>query len=102
MEQIVATALDAIAEHDWDGLRRVLHPHLHWTGVDAVTVRGRNKVIAMLEHAGLPPAPAGIELRDEQIYRWCAALLPAGEAAERLTPPGEICSQPGAARFGGS
>jgi hypothetical protein len=45
-------------------VRRVLHPYLHWT------LRGRNQVIAMLECGGTLAAPARVELRDGQIYRW--------------------------------
>jgi hypothetical protein len=49
----------------------LLHPYLHWTGTDGVTVRGRTKVIALLDdRATAPGPPAAVELRDGQIYRW--------------------------------
>ena len=65
-------AIAAIESQDWDQLRMLLHPYLHWTGVDGNTVRGRTKVLAML--AANPPnavhQPSSVELRDGQIYRW--------------------------------
>jgi hypothetical protein len=48
----------------------LLHPYLHWTGVDGVTIRGRTKVLALLDDQRTPPAPAAVELRNGQIYRW--------------------------------
>jgi len=76
VDQIVRAALDAITRRDWDTVRRVLHPYLHWTGVDGLTLRGRNQVITMLEREGTPAAPAQVELRDGQIYRWHSAPPP--------------------------
>ena len=64
-------ALEAIENQDWDQLRLLLHPYLHWTGADGNTIRGRTKVLAML--ATVPSAavrPSSVELRDGQIYRW--------------------------------
>ena len=73
VQQIVDTALDAIVRRDWDAVRRVLHPYLHWIGADGRTIRGRSKVMAMLEQASdTPDLPSSVELRDEQIYRWHA------------------------------
>jgi hypothetical protein len=61
----------ALADPDRAGLRLLLHPYLHWTGVDGVTVRGRTKVLALLAGQGAPPEPpAAVEMRDGQIYRW--------------------------------
>jgi limonene-1,2-epoxide hydrolase len=66
-------ARDAIAVGDWDLVRSLLHPYLHWTDSAGGTVRGRTKVIAMLRRAAQPPAPAqSVLLRDGQIYRWRA------------------------------
>jgi hypothetical protein len=63
----------AIVAGDWAALRPLLHPYLQWTDGDGRTVRGRSKVLAMLERAGRVRAPArSIELRDGQIYRWRA------------------------------
>jgi len=76
VDQIVRAALDAITCGDWDTVRRVLHPYLHWDMPDGQTLRGRNQVIAMLECRGTPAAPARVELRDGQIYRWNSAPLP--------------------------
>jgi hypothetical protein len=70
VDEIVRAALDAVTDRDWDTVRRVLHPYLHWTLTDGRTLRGRNQVIAMLECGGTLAAPARVELRDGQIYRW--------------------------------
>jgi len=64
-------AITAIESQNWDQLRVLLHPYLHWTGVDGNTVRGRTKVLAML--AATPDAmhrPSRVEVRAGQIYRW--------------------------------
>ena len=67
VEAVYAT----LAEGDQATLSPLLHPYLHWTGVDGVTVRGRTKVLALLdEQAMAPEPPAAVELRDGQIYRW--------------------------------
>lgn len=73
VDQIARAALDAISRRDWDTVRRLLHPYLHWTGPDGQTLRGRNQVITMLERGGIPTAPVRVELRDGQIYRWHCA-----------------------------
>ena len=70
---LTATAHAALAGHDWSALRRLLHPYLHWTGPDGVTIRGRSKVLAMLADQREPAGPpAAVELRDGKIYRWLA------------------------------
>ena len=61
----------ALADGDHAELRLLLHPYLHWAGVDGATVRGRTKVRALLADPPSPPErPAAVELRDGQIYRW--------------------------------
>ncbi|MVZ99665.1 DUF4440 domain-containing protein [Actinomadura sp. LD22] len=73
MDEIVRQAHAALAARDWEAARPLLHPYLHWTGADGRTLRGRTKVLAMLEEAAQAPAPpASVELRDGQIYRWRA------------------------------
>jgi len=63
----------AITAGDWDALRPLLHPYLHWTDSHGSTVRGRTNVMTMLEQApGALATPASVELRDGQIYRWRA------------------------------
>jgi limonene-1,2-epoxide hydrolase len=73
VDEIVRAAVDAITDRDWDTVRRLLHPYLHWILTDGQTLRGRNHVIAMLEGGDTLAAPAQVELRDGQIYRWHAA-----------------------------
>ena len=73
MDEIGRQAHAAIIAGDWDALRPLLHPYLHWTDRTGRTLRGRSKVLAMLHQAAQAPAPArSIELRDGQIYRWRA------------------------------
>lgn len=73
MDHIGQRAHAAILAADWDALRPLLHPYLHWTDRNGKTLRGRSKVLAMLEQAAQAPAEArSIELRDGQIYRWRA------------------------------
>jgi len=70
MDLVVLEAVAAIEGRDWNRLKPLLHPYLHWTGRDGQTIRGRVKV---LRHLGdWPPSgpPARYELRDGQIYRW--------------------------------
>lgn len=71
MDQVVSDALDAAAAGRWEELKLLLHPYLHWTGADGVSVRGRANVLSWLgaDPARLAP-PARFELRDGQIYRW--------------------------------
>jgi hypothetical protein len=57
-------------ERDWEALRLMLHPYVHWTAADGIRLRGRSNVMAQLQ-AGTPPVEAAaVELRDGQIYRW--------------------------------
>ena len=59
-----------MVDRDWHALLPLLHPYLHWTGPDNVTIRGRTRVLAMLTTRPNPPERAAVELRDNQIYRW--------------------------------
>ncbi len=60
----------AAAAGDWDAVRLLLHPYLHWTGRDGSVLRGRRNVLAMLTETGVPDPPGSVELRDGQVYRW--------------------------------
>ena len=57
VDEITRTTHEAMLERDWDGLRMLLHPYLHWTTADGTRFRGRTKVMELLQ-AGLPPARA--------------------------------------------
>ena len=59
----------AMSRQSSAGLKQLLHPYLHWTE-DGRTVRGRAKVLALLEGRTALAAPAAAELRDGQVYRW--------------------------------
>ena len=73
LDSVTAIAHTALLGRDWKALRLLLHPYVHWTGPDGVTIRGRTRVLEMLasrcERCG---PPAAVELRDGQIYRWWA------------------------------
>ncbi|HEV2376643.1 MAG TPA: nuclear transport factor 2 family protein [Streptosporangiaceae bacterium] len=73
MVDVGQRAYAAIVAGDWGAVRLLLHPYLHWTDSTGKTIRGREKVLALLEHADqAPPQARSIELRDGQIYRWLA------------------------------
>jgi hypothetical protein len=70
VNDVVRAAHQAMVERDWDALRLVLHPYLHWTAADGSRLRGRTKVMDRLQNAAPPAEPVAVELRDGQIYRW--------------------------------
>ena len=72
MDDVAARVVAAVAAADWPAVRALLHPYLHWTDADGRVLRGRSRVLAMLEQAPAPPPPVAVELRDGQIYRWRA------------------------------
>lgn len=69
-ELATSAVLDAIDAGQWDIVRLMLHPYLHWTSATGETVRGRTQVLAFLQAGPPPPRPTSVELRDDQIYRW--------------------------------
>ena len=70
-ESAVREVVDAVAAGDPAAARLVLHPYLHWTE-GGVTIRGRSNVLRLLTARMSLSAPARVELRDGQIYRWVA------------------------------
>jgi hypothetical protein len=70
MEDVASVAHAAIVKRDWGALQPLLHPYLHWVQADGQVVRGRTKVIGMLQAIGISGPPASVELRDGQVYRW--------------------------------
>ena len=70
MDDVTRAAYESMLERDWEGLRLLLHPYLHWNAADGTRLRGRTKVIERLQHAAPPVMPDTVELRDGQIYRW--------------------------------
>jgi hypothetical protein len=70
VDEVVRAAHDAMLARDWDRLRLMLHPYLHWSASDGSRLRGRSKVMDRLQSATPPALPAAVELRDGQIYRW--------------------------------
>lgn len=59
-----------IRARDWERLKPLLHPYLHWTSSDGRVIRGRTNVLAYLAAQPLSRLPRDYELRDAQIYRW--------------------------------
>jgi SnoaL-like domain len=70
VDQVVRHAVNAIELRDWQQLKALLHPYLHWTRADGRTLRGRNNVLAYLAAAPAGRPPTRSEIRDGQIYRW--------------------------------
>jgi hypothetical protein len=70
MEDVVRRAHEAMQARNWEDLRFLLHPYLHWTSREGRTVRGRSPVMAMLAVRDPPLWPTSVEVRDDQIYRW--------------------------------
>jgi hypothetical protein len=70
VDDVTRAAHEAILDRDWERLRLMLHPYLHWSVAGGTRIRGRTKVLEWLQHAAPPVMPAAVELRDGQIYRW--------------------------------
>jgi len=71
MDDLLTDALDAAAAGNWEALKLLLHPYLHWNRSDGATLRGRTNVLRWLASQPAPLGrPARFELRDGQIYRW--------------------------------
>ena len=66
----VSNVLDAIERRDWDRLKQLLHPDVHWTTACEEQLRGPDSVIALLEGDPPPAPPAYHELKDGQVLRW--------------------------------
>lgn len=71
-ESLAVAAHTAIADKNWQAVRLLLHPYLHWHNPDGTVLRGRTKVMAALAASPTPPAAGSVEVRDGQIYRWHA------------------------------
>jgi hypothetical protein len=80
VDEVTRAAYESILERDWDRLRLMLHPYLHWTAADGTRLRGRTKVIERLQHAAPPVQPVAVELRDGQSFA-IAGLLATGVVA---------------------
>lgn len=64
-----AAAWSAMDVGAWDDLRPLLHPHLHFAD-GAVSLRGRNQVLAHLRSHPTPRPPTAVDVRDGQVFRW--------------------------------
>jgi hypothetical protein len=70
MDDPIAPAVAALETQDWDALKPLLHPYLHWTDRTGTTIRGRSRALTRLHESHPSGPPAAYELRDGQIYRW--------------------------------
>ena len=71
MDDVAERAHQAMVDRNWSALLPLLHPYLHWSTLDGVTIRGRTRVLTMLAERSNPPErPALVTLRDNQVYRW--------------------------------
>jgi hypothetical protein len=66
----VSDVLDAIERRNWERLRRLLHPDIHWTTAIEEQLYGIGAVIALLKTDPPPAPPSYHELRDGLMYRW--------------------------------
>jgi hypothetical protein len=66
----VSNVLATIERRDWERLKLLLHPSVHWTTAAEENLRGCDEVVAQLAKDPPPAPPAYHELRDGQIYRW--------------------------------
>ncbi|UDY34890.1 hypothetical protein [Dermatobacter hominis] len=69
-EFAVESVLTLFRAGERDLLRLALHPYLHWTTPEGGTIRGRTKVLELLDGRAELDAPESAELRDGQVYRW--------------------------------
>ena len=69
---VIGEAVRAIERRDWDALKPLLHPYLHWTTGNGRKIRGRTQVMTHLRLTDQISRPHRHELRDGQIYRWLA------------------------------
>ena len=67
--ELLEEALEAIGHRDWESLRLMLHPYVHWKD-GGTSIRGRAKVMAHLRVHPEARLPSSWEFRDGQIYRW--------------------------------
>lgn len=67
---MIADVTNARERRDWDALKPLLHPYLHWTFASGRTIRGRTQLLAQLRAGATIVSPVSYELRDGQIYRW--------------------------------
>ena len=62
--------LALIERRDWERLRRLLHPSVHWTTAVGDELVGPDEVIACLVEDPAPAPPGYHELRDGLLLRW--------------------------------
>jgi hypothetical protein len=62
-------AAAAIERRDWNALKPLLHPYLHWRRFDGRVIQGRTRVLAYLAKSRTVRLGAVGELRDGQVYR---------------------------------
>lgn len=70
MEPRVCRVLDAIEARDWDELKGLLDPEVHWTTAIEDQLHGPDAVISAFQHDPPPAPPSWHEDKDGLIVRW--------------------------------
>ncbi len=66
----VCDVLDVIERRDWERLRQMLHPEVHWTTSVEEELHGAPEVIERLTSDPPPAPPSYHELRGGLMHRW--------------------------------
>jgi hypothetical protein len=69
VDDVVRRAIAAMRRRDWETLRPLVHPYVHWTDASGTTRRGRTKLIASLVETTGSDVLEVDEIRDGQLYR---------------------------------
>jgi hypothetical protein len=69
VDDVVQQALDAMRRRDWERVKPLVHPYVHWTDESGRTRRGRARLVAALADSAEVAVLEADELRDGQIYR---------------------------------
>lgn len=70
MEPRVCRVLDSIEARDWEELKRLLDPEVHWTTAIEDQLHGPDAVAKAFEHDPPPAPPSWHEVKDGLIVRW--------------------------------
>jgi len=68
---VIELFIDAWRRNDRAMITQVVHPYIRWMDARGKQHRGRNQILEWLgQRREQLQLPAGMELRDGQIYRW--------------------------------
>jgi hypothetical protein len=69
VDDVVRHAIEAMRGRDWETLRPLVHPYVHWTDAGGTTRRGRTRLMASLVDTTGSDVLEVDEIRDGQLYR---------------------------------